>query len=152
MICLVAHSNCYWCACGIGLEVFLHESKWLTWGEVCLRGLGIGGSYTFFLAGPIFKIGSLNLFSKEPSLQENLSSKVVLHSPSGDTNILILAASFLENSRSYIDYGNGKLRKSFWLKQINTINKNLKKPLIGFHAFTGNDYVSSLFRNGKKTC
>ena len=101
-----------------------------------------------------------------PSNQEEADIKVILHchhplqenpkwcyrSPSGDTNILILAASFSENSRTYIDYGNGKLRKGFWLNQINTINENLKKPLIGFHAFTGNDYVSSFFRKGKKTC
>ena len=28
----------------------------------------------------------------------------------------------------------------------------LKKCLIGFHAFTGNDYVSSFFRKGKSEC
>ena len=83
------------------------------------------------------------------SLQYNLSCKVVLRSPA-DTDMLILAASFLENRRTYIDCGNGKLRKGFWLNQINTINENLKKPLIGFNAFTGNDYVSSFFRKGKK--
>ena len=83
-----------------------------------------------------------------PSNQEEADIKVILHchhplqdnpkwchrSPLGDTNILILAASFSENSRTYIDYGNGKLRKGFWLNQINTINENLKKPLIRFHA------------------
>ena len=53
----------------------------------------------------------------------------MLHSPPGDTNILILAASFLENSRTYIYYGNGRLRKGFWLNQINIINENLKKPV-----------------------
>ena len=86
------------------------------------------------------------------SLQYNPSCKVVLRSPSADTDMLILAASFLENRRTYIDYGNGKLRIGFWLNQINTINENLKKPLIGFHAFTCNDYVSSFFRKGKKAC
>ena len=47
------------------------------------------------------------------SLQENPSFKVVLRSPSRDNDILILAASFLENSCTYIDYGNGELRKVF---------------------------------------
>ena len=63
-----------------------------------------------------------------------------------------LTINCLKNSRTYIDYGNGKLRKGFWLNQINTINNNLKKPLVRFHAFTGNDYVSSFYRKGEKRC
>ena len=38
------------------------------------------------------------------------------------------------------------------MDQINTINENLKKPVIGFDAFTGNDYVSSFFQKGKMMC
>ena len=35
-------------------------------GWICPRGLGIGGNYDFFLAEPIFKISSLNMFRMEP--------------------------------------------------------------------------------------
>ena len=38
------------------------------------------------------------------------------------------------------------------MDQINTIIENLKKPVIGFDAFTGNDYVSSFFQKGKTMC
>ena len=86
------------------------------------------------------------------ALEESLSSKVVLRSPSGDTDIMILALSFLESSRTYIDYGNGKSRKGFWLNEICSINEDQKKSLVGFHAFTGNDYISSFFRKSKPTC
>lgn len=65
---------------------------------------------------------------------------------------MILAASFLENSRTYLDYRNGKLGKGFWLNQMNTISEKLKKPLTGSYAFTVNDYVSPFFRKGKKMC
>ena len=32
------------------------------------------------------------------------------------------------------------------------IEKDLVHTLIGFHAFTGNDYISSFFRKGKEKC
>ena len=34
-----------------------------------LTGLGVGENYAIFLAGSIFKIGSLNLFSTEPTFR-----------------------------------------------------------------------------------
>ena len=68
------------------------------------------------------------------SLLRNPSSKVVLHSPPGDTNILILAASFSENSPIYIYCRNGRLRKDFLLNQINIIKENLKKSLTQGHV------------------
>ena len=39
-------------------------------------------------------------------------------------------------------------RKNF--KSDIDLRENLIGPLIGFHAITGNDYVSSFFRKGKK--
>ena len=39
-------------------------------------------------------------------------------------------------------------RKKF--KSDIDLRENLIGPLIGFHAITGNDYVSSFFRKGKK--
>ena len=83
------------------------------------------------------------------SMQENPSSKVVLRSPSGDTDILVLAAALLDSNRVYINYEKGKLRKGFWLNQV-AIEDQLKRALIGFHSFTGND--SSFFKKGKQMC
>ena len=82
------------------------------------------------------------------SMQEDPSSKVVLGSPSGDDDILVLATVLLDSNSVYLDYGKGKLRKGFWLNQV-VIEDQLKRALIGFHSFTGNDYVSSVFKKGK---
>ena len=32
------------------------------------------------------------------------------------------------------------------------MSEDMKKALIGFHSFTGNDYTSSFFRKGKVAC
>ena len=82
----------------------------------------------------------------------NTEDPIILRSPSGDTDIMVIAASLIDTpSRIFVDYSNGKTRKGVWLHQI-YIATDLKKALIGFHAFTGNDYVSSLFKHGKQVC
>ena len=86
------------------------------------------------------------------ALMEDTSTKVILRSPSGDTDVMVLAAAFLDKHRTYIDYGNGKGRRGIWLKDLSSVTDDLKTTLIGFHAFTGNDYISSFFRKGKKMC
>ncbi|KAG1661142.1 hypothetical protein GQR58_021587 [Nymphon striatum] len=83
------------------------------------------------------------------SMEEDPSSKVVIPSPSGDTDILVLAVALLDSYRVYLDYGKGKLRRGFWLNSI-SMDDQLKRALIGFHAFTGNDYVSSFLKKGKQ--
>ena len=50
----------------------------------------------------------------------------------------------------FIDYGNGKNLKAIKLSNVNKAT-NLKQALVGFHAFTGNDYVSWFFTKGKIT-
>ena len=100
------------------------------------------------------------------SNQEEADTKVILHtlealksngnvcirSPSGDTDILVIAISLLKgNSRVLVDTGNGNRRKKIWLDSI-TLTKRQQDALIGFHAFTGNDYVSAFFRKSKKMC
>ena len=57
----------------------------------------------------------------------------VIRSPSGDTDIIIISVSLLNSD--HID----KMK----------INEQEKEALIGFHAITGNDYVSSFFGKGK---
>ena len=85
------------------------------------------------------------------SMQEDPSTKVVLRSPSGDTNILVLAPTLLDSNCVYLDYGKGKPRKRFWLNQV-VIEDQLKRALIGFRSFTGNDYISSFFKKSKQMC
>ena len=51
----------------------------------------------------------------------------------------------------FLDYGSGKNRKCCWLNNIK-MSTSEKAALIAFHAFTGNDYLSSFFRKGKSVC
>ena len=77
---------------------------------------------------------------------KNSSHKAVLRSPSGDTDIIILALVLI--NVVYMDYGNGNRRKGFWLNDI-ILKQNERKALIGFHSFTGNDFVPAFFKKGK---
>ena len=49
-----------------------------------------------------------------------------------------------------IDNGTGKHRKIIDATS-STLDAEEKKALVGLHVFSGNDYVSSFFRKGKKT-
>ena len=80
------------------------------------------------------------------------NDKVFIRTPSGDTDILVIAlGTITQRSRVKFDYGNGSNRKEIWLDQIN-LRADRRQALIGFHSFTGNDYVSALFRKGKGVC
>ena len=110
-----------------------------------------------------------NLDENLTSNQEEADSKVILHccrilrekndlivtlrSPSGDTDIVVLAVALLNQFKSNVilDDGNGKQRKIIRLSDID-IDDDLVKAMIGFHSFSGNDYVSSFFRKGKEKC
>ena len=103
------------------------------------------------------------------SNQEEADTKVILHakhatessdegiaiirSHSGDIDIAVIALShFIEDAdRVILDTNTGKYRKTLGLDQID-MTKEQKSSLIGFHAFTGNDYNSSFFRKGKQVC
>ena len=75
---------------------------------------------------------------------------VVLRSHSGDTDIMVLAVTLIRDhcERLFVDYGSGKHRKALRLSEINMSDKE-KDALLGFHAFTGNDYISAFFMKGK---
>ena len=118
-----------------------------------------------------FDVSSTSVIqSNLQSNQEEADTKVILHafqamtetnrlvhlrSPSGDTDILVLSLGLITDRRHleriYYDYGNGKNRKGTWLSKI-PLDDTLRDALVGFHAFTGNDYISTLFRKGKKMC
>ena len=99
------------------------------------------------------------------SNQEEANTKVILHamnvvrsggdvvirSPSGATDIMVLALVLIDNLvKVYFDYGNGKCRKRMCLGAVG-IKDEGKKVLVGFHFFTGNDYIPAIFRKGKNT-
>ena len=87
---------------------------------------------------------------------EYLSSRneknVRIRSPSGDADIIVLCVSLLYTykKRVFIDDGAGK-SKFVWLGGINLSHEKYK-ALLGMHAFTGNDYASSFFKQGKEMC
>ena len=75
---------------------------------------------------------------------------VVLRSPSGDTDIMVLAVSLISSSqdRVLIDYRDGKNRKAIKSSNVNMAT-DLKQALVRFQSFTENDYVSSFITKGK---
>lgn len=83
-----------------------------------------------------------------------ISGQVILRSPSSDIDIIVLALALLDadkQQRVVYDYGTGKTRKKIMLDSY-TLPENHRAALIGFHAFSGNDYVSTFFRKGKVLC
>ena len=77
---------------------------------------------------------------------------IILRSSSGDVDVMIIAISLTDTSKHVlVDYGNGKNRKGVWLNSID-FDDNIGAVLIWFHAFTGNDYASSIFKRGKQGC
>ena len=86
------------------------------------------------------------------SVLSTLSNDVCIRLTSGDTDIFVIAlGTITQRSRVKFDYGNGSNRKEIWLDQIN-LRADRRQALIGFHSFTGNDYVSAFFRKGKGVC
>ena len=78
-------------------------------------------------------------------------SDVYIYSPSADTDVMVLCVSLLsdESHRVHIADGSGKRLKVYKLSDIE-VDDDHRLALIGLYAFTGNDYVSSLFGIGKK--
>ena len=88
------------------------------------------------------------------NILENDEMKIVtIRSPSGDTDIVVLAVSCLQKykDRVLLDDFHGVKRITFTLSSIN-LDDDIIDSLIGFHAFTGNDFTSSFFRKSKQCC
>ena len=84
-------------------------------------------------------------------LHENQNQNVILRSPSGDVdiNILCLAMFPLQIRRMWLDYGTVDHRHILKLNSID-MDDEKKLALLGFHAATGNDYVSFFFHRRKE--
>ena len=74
---------------------------------------------------------------------------VLVRSSSGDIDVLALfVAHDFAGVQVLIDNGTGLNRKIVNVTS-STLDIEKKRALIGLHAFSGNDYVSSFFRKGK---
>ena len=73
----------------------------------------------------------------------------MIRSPSGDTDILALFLGYdFGDIHILVDNGTGKSRKVIDITS-STLPNIQKQALIGLHAVSGNDYVSSFFRKGR---
>ena len=72
----------------------------------------------------------------------------MIHSPSGDIDILVLFLLHFQNN-IFVDNSSGQARKILKIASF-TLATDLKQALSGIHAFSGNDYVSIFFRKGKQ--
>ena len=77
------------------------------------------------------------------------SNGILIRSPSADIDIVVLVVCHSFQSPVFLDNGTGKDRKVLDVVSTN-ITRSHKEALIGVHSFSGNDYVSSFFRKGKK--
>ncbi len=86
-------------------------------------------------------------------LNTSTQGNIIVRNPSGDTDICVIMLCLIPEEDTYrvlYDYGSGNNRKREWLDQY-AIDPSHKDALIGMHAFTGNDYLSSFFRKSKAT-
>ena len=81
---------------------------------------------------------------------QTTDSEVYIYSPSADTDVVVLCVALLhdEKTRVHIIDGSGKRSRVYKLSDI-TVDEEVSNALIGLYAFTGNDFVSSLFGIGK---
>ena len=75
---------------------------------------------------------------------QDTENKVVIRSPSGDTDILVLSAALLYNFKEHAvtDNGSGQSRKCIDLRSLQ-FSECKYSAMLGLHEFTGNDYLSS---------
>ena len=79
------------------------------------------------------------------------SGNIVIRSPSGDTDIIVMLIGHLDriSATVYLDNGTGNNRRVLNISSC-TISLEIRNAVIGLHAISGNDYVSAFFRKGKK--
>ena len=86
------------------------------------------------------------------ALSKDENKKVIVRSPSADIDVFVILLAKVESQhRVFLDFGVGMHRKGMYLHDIE-MGTDQKKCLVGFHAFTGNDYISSFFQKGKGQC
>ena len=73
---------------------------------------------------------------------------VVILSPSGDRDVIVMAIVHHSTERVIIDNGNSESRRMIVCDQ--TIDNEQRSEMIGFHSLTGYDYTFSFFSKEKK--
>ena len=137
------------------LEMLKYQEIMFSMDKVCKRITRTSVSLVEALCSNQEEADTKLLLHAKHMLDSDDRKLVLVRSPSGDVDIQVLYIStFLEESeqkRIYIDFGNGKSRKILHLDSVD-MNSDLKSALTGFHTFTGNDYLSCIFRKSKKLC
>ena len=81
-----------------------------------------------------------------------MENNVLIRSRSGDIDIIASLVGQQDlPTELYVYNGTGSGRKILQ-PSLCELSLHERSAIIGFHAFTGNDYTSSFFRKGKKTC
>jgi hypothetical protein len=81
-----------------------------------------------------------------------MEDDVLIRSRSGDIDIIVSLVGHEDLPTSvYLDNGTGS-RRSLIQPSLSELCGEEKAAIIGFHALSGNDYLGSFFRKGKKTC
>lgn len=122
-------------------------------GKVCMKITSQCSEEIPSLASDHIEADTKICYLTQHALKENSGDPTVcvVRSSSGDTDIpIILLGNECENLKVIIDNGSGKSRQVLDLSRSHLTDIQ-KQALIGTHAFSGNDYVSSFFRKGKKT-
>ena len=73
---------------------------------------------------------------------------VVILSPSGDRDVIVMAFVHHSTERVIIDNGNSESRRMIVCDQ--TIDNEQRSEMIGFHSLSGYDYTSSFFSKEKR--
>ena len=78
-------------------------------------------------------------------------AQIVVRSRSGDVDIPVILTGLFGSSttRIIVDNGTGKHRKNIRI-DASSLSKLQRSALIGFHGFSGNDFVESFLRKTKK--
>ena len=77
------------------------------------------------------------------------NEKLFVRSPSGDVDIIVLFMLHCSGSNIFLDNGHGDARKIIDIS-FPVLSKIEYQGLSGIHVFSGNNYISSFFRKGKK--
>ena len=87
------------------------------------------------------------------ALESDKVEPVIIRSSLGDVDICVLVIHhlYLHKEKVFLDNGKSDARQLIPLSSIDLPNEH-RTAILGFHAFTGNDYVSSFFGKEKKTC
>ena len=130
-------------------EVVSDRTIYFARGDICVKLTRNGHEVITELATDHEEADTKIAYLIEHFVEHNNKERVgiVVRSSSGDTDIPIILLGGLrkDDVDVYIDNGTGKARHLLHLNACDLNNKQAL-ALIGLHAFSGNDYISSFLR------